>query len=222
MKFPVILAHLPKMLGILRKEVVQWKQPIVGTFATGENIPFKVLISTVLSLRTKDVVTEQASHRLFARADNPDKMLGLKVTEIEKLIYPVGFYRTKAQNVLKICQILRDQYEGQVPDNMEKLLALPGVGRKTANLVLTVGFEKPGICVDTHVHRISNRWGLVKTKTPDETEMALRKILPKRYWITYNDLLVCYGQNLCAPVSPHCSRCKLNSICPKINVTTKR
>lgn len=222
MKTPPVLAHLPKMLSTLRREVGQWKQPIVGTFATGNHIPFKVLISTVLSLRTKDVTTEKASHRLFAIADHPDKMLTLTAAEIEKIIYPVGFYRTKARNVLKICQILKDRYGGRVPEDMEALLALPGVGRKTANLVLTVGFEKEGICVDTHVHRISNRWGLVKTTTPDETEMALRKILPKRYWITYNDLLVCYGQNLCAPVSPHCSRCKISRFCPKINVTTKR
>ena len=222
MKSPVVLTHLPKMLGILRKEVGQWKQPIVGAFATGENIPFKVLISTVLSLRTKDATTEQASLRLFAAANTPDNMLKLTAGQIEKLIYPVGFYRTKARNVLKICQILKESYNGNVPDEMEALLALPGVGRKTANLVLTVGFNKPGICVDTHVHRISNRWGLVKTKTPDETEAALRKILPKRYWITYNDLLVCYGQNLCAPISPHCSRCKISAFCPKINVTTKR
>ena len=222
MKNREILANLPAILRILRAETAQWKQPIVGSFASGENAVFKVLMSTVLSLRTKDQTTEQASHRLFAIADTPAKMLGLSAARIEKIIYPVGFYRTKAGNILKICRILVDEYAGHVPDSMEKLLALPGVGRKTANLVLTVGYSKYGICVDTHVHRISNRWGLVRTKTPDDTETALRKILPKKYWITFNDLLVCYGQNLCVPVSPFCSDCKIAKFCPRISVKKSR
>lgn len=217
-----ILKKLPEIVRILEKEVEQWKQPIVGTFATGPNAVFQVLISTVLSLRTKDQTTEAASQRLFKEADNPQKMVRLTATTIEKLIYPVGFYRTKAKNILKICHILINKYGGKVPNDMESLLALPGVGRKTANLVLTVGYGLHGICVDTHVHRISNRWGLVKTKSPDETEMALRKILPKKYWIRINDLLVCYGQNLCVPISPHCSRCKLAAFCPKIGVQSSR
>ena len=216
------LKNLPKILTVLRRETPQWKQPIVGTFARGEHALFKVLLSTVLSLRTKDKTTEEASHRLFRVAQTPKELLKHSASEIEKLIYPVGFYRTKAKNVLKICEILEERFGGQVPDTMEDLLALPGVGRKTANLVMTVGHNQLGICVDTHVHRISNRWALVKTKTPDETEMALRKILPKRYWIEYNDLLVAYGQNLCVPISPFCSRCKIASLCPKINVKTSR
>ncbi|MBI4432751.1 MAG: endonuclease III [Candidatus Omnitrophica bacterium] len=220
---PPIVAQLPQILSILRKEVRQWKQPIVGTFATQEDCaPFKILISTVLSLRTKDKTTEEASHRLFALADSPETMLKLSVSQIEKAIYPVGFYRTKARNILSICRDLIDRFHGRVPDDMEDLLSLRGVGRKTANLVLTVGYNKHGICVDTHVHRISNRLGLVKTKTPDETEQALRKVLPKRYWMTYNDILVCYGQNLCVPISPFCSRCKITSFCPKKGVTTSR
>jgi endonuclease-3 len=217
-----ILANLPKVLEVLKRENRQWKVPVVGTFAHGENAPFKILISTVLSLRTKDTTTEPASHRLFALADTPEKMLKLSAQEIEKAIYPVGFYRTKARNILKICRILLEKYEGRVPDALDELLAFPGVGRKTANLVVTVGYNKPGICVDTHVHRISNIWGLVKTKSPDETEFALRKVLPKRYWNTFNDLLVTYGQNLCVPVSPFCSRCKIRRFCPRIGVRRSR
>lgn len=212
------LQNLPKMLAVLRREVRQWKAPVVGTFANGTNALFKILISTVLSLRTKDKTTEEASHRLFSLAQTPEELLGLDVTAIEKIIYPVGFYRTKAKNLLKICKQLEKCFDGNVPDTLEELLSLPGVGRKTANLVLTVGHHKLGICVDTHVHRISNRWGLVKTKTPEETEMALRKILPKRFWIEYNDLLVAFGQNLCVPVSPFCSRCQISDYCPKIRV----
>lgn len=210
------------MLAILRKDIKQWKEPIVGTFAHGPNAPFKILISTVLSLRTKDAVTELASHRLFAKADNARDMLRLTAPEIEKLIYPVGFYRTKARNVLRICDILEREYQGEVPSEMETLLTFPGVGRKTANLVITVGYKKYGICVDTHVHRISNRWGLVKTQMPDETETALRKVLPQKYWITFNDILVTYGQNLCVPISPFCSKCKIRPYCPRIGVTTFR
>ena len=216
------LSNLPKMLSVLRRECRQWKQPIVGTFAAGENALFKILVSTLLSLRTQDKTTEAASHRLFRRTQAPETLLKLSEKQIEGLIYPVGFYRTKAKNLRRVCQILMDQYGGNVPETMEELLELPGVGRKTANLVMTVGHNKPGICVDTHVHRISNRWGLVKTKTPDETEMALREILPKRYWIEFNDLLVCYGQNLCQPVSPRCSVCKIRPYCPRIGVTKYR
>jgi endonuclease III len=216
------LLRLPKMLSVLRQEVKQWKQPIVGTFAAGPNALFKVLISTLLSLRTQDKTTEEASHRLFAVAETPQALLDLSEKEIEKLIYPVGFYRTKARTLRKVCRLLLERHGGEVPGTLEELLALPGVGRKTANLVVTVGFKKPGICVDTHVHRISNRWGLVKTKTPDETEMALRKTLPKRYWIEINDLLVCFGQNLCQPVSPRCTLCKIRKYCPRIGVVRSR
>ena len=210
------------MLTVLRRETRHWKAPIVGTFANGDNALFKILISTVLSLRTKDKTTEEASRRLFAVAQTPTELLKLSVAEIEKLIYPVGFYHTKAKNLLKICELLQKRFQGKIPDTLEELLSLPGVGRKTANLVLTVGHHRLGICVDTHVHRISNRWGLVKTKTPEETEMALRKILPKRYWIEYNDLLVAFGQNLCVPVSPFCSRCKIANLCPKTGVSKSR
>ncbi len=210
------------MLSVIRRQARRWKSPIVGTFAQGPDALFKILISTVLSLRTKDDVTEKASLRLFELAVNPDAMLRLSAARIEKLVYPVGFYRTKAKNILEICRILIDRHQGKVPATMEELLALPGVGRKTANLVLTVGHGLPGICVDTHVHRISNRWGLVKTSAPEETEMALRKVLPKKFWIGYNDLLVSYGQNLCVPVSPYCSKCLIAKQCPRVGVTKSR
>ncbi len=216
------LKVLPRFLSVLRRQVRQWKQPIVGTFARGENIPFKVLISTVLSLRTKDKTTEEASHRLFKFGETPQAMLKLSAAEIEKIIFPVGFYRTKAKNILGICQALIEKFGGEVPSDIDTLLSFKGVGRKTANLVVTVGYGKPGICVDVHVHRISNRWGLVKTSAPDETETVLRKILPPKFWIEYNDLLVCFGQNLCQPVSPFCSRCKLREFCPRIGVKRSR
>jgi endonuclease-3 len=175
-----------------------------------------------LSLRTQDATTAKASHRLFALADSPETMVKLTAKKIEKLIYPVGFYRTKAKNILEICQTLIDRYAGQVPDSIDELLKFRGVGRKTANLVVTLGYRKAGICVDTHVHRISNRWGYVKTKTPEKTEFALRAKLPKQYWIEYNDLLVSFGQHLCRPISPVCSQCPVRKYCGQIGVTVRR
>ncbi|PMP92031.1 MAG: endonuclease III, partial [Desulfurella sp.] len=142
--------------------------------------------------------------------------------QIAKLIYPVGFYNVKAKNILEICKILVEKYDSKVPDSIEDLLSLPNVGRKTANLVLSKGFNIPAICVDIHVHRISNRLGIVKTKTPVQTEFELMKVLPKKYWIEYNDLLVPFGQNICTPISPFCSKCKLSFICPKIGVKSSR
>ncbi len=197
--------------------------PAVGQIADepGER-PFRTLVSTILSLRTKDAVTIEASRRLLRRASTPREIVTLSAAEIEKLIYPVGFYRTKAKALLKTCQILIHQYDGRVPDTIEELLKLPGVGRKTANLVVTVGYDDYGICVDTHVHRICNIWGYVKTKTPEETEFALREKLPRRYWKTFNDILVTFGQNLCVPVSPWCSRCPVRRDCPRIGVKRSR
>ncbi len=149
-------------------------------------------------------------------------MLRLTPSRIEKLIFPVGFYRTKARVILGICHDLLERFSGTVPDEIDDLLTLKGVGRKTANLVVTMGYDKPGICVDTHVHRISNRLGYVKTRNPEETEMALRGKLPKRYWIGYNDLLVAFGQNVCAPLSPRCSVCPVRPLCRRVGVTTSR
>lgn len=201
-------ATIEQVLRILKREIRKWKVPAVGVIA-GRAIdrPFETLVSTILSLRTKDKVTEEASRRLLGRAPTPDAIVALRNSQIEKLIYPVGFYRTKARNLKQTCRILLETHGGKVPRSMEELLQLPGVGRKTANLVLTIGYDDYGICVDTHVHRISNLWGYVKTTTPEETEFALRKKLPRKYWKTYNDLLVTFGQNLCVPVSPWCSRC---------------
>jgi len=212
-----------KVLRILKKEIIKWKVPAVGIVADrAADRPFETLISTILSLRTKDKVTEEASNRLLKRAPTPDDIAALTVSRIEKLIYPVGFYRTKAKNLLQTCNLLIKKHGGRVPRDMNALLKLPGVGRKTANLVLTVGFGDYGICVDTHVHRISNLWGYVRTRNPEETEFVLRDKLPKRHWITYNDILVTFGQNLCVPVSPWCSRCPVSRYCLRIGLRRSR
>jgi endonuclease III len=210
-------------IRIVKREIRQWQEPVVGVVAReSARDPFRILISCLLSLRTKDKTTSEASARLFALAYTPAGLLKLPLDKIQRAIYPVGFYRTKAKSIHAICRRLLDAYGGTVPDSIDELVTLSGVGRKTANLVVTVGYEKPGICVDIHVHRISNRLGYVKTKTPEETEQALRKKLPKPYWITFNDLLVPYGQNLCQPVSPICSRCKLTKYCDRVGVTQSR
>ncbi len=210
------------VIPILRQEVKKYVEPAVTQISKQEKDPFKVLISTVLSFRTKDETTLPASRRLFAVADTPQDMIKLTEEQIAELIYPVGFYRQKAKYVLSICHDLITKYNGKVPDTIEELLTLKGVGRKAANLVVTVGYGKPGICVDTHVHRISNRWGYVKTKNPDETEFALRQVLPKEYWIEYNELLVVFGQNVCTPISPKCSQCPISQYCKKIGVDKHR
>jgi len=209
-------------ISILRREVKKYPIPIVTQYAQGERNPFHILISTLLSLRTKDQTTAEASHRLLSQADSPEKLILLSEDQIEKLIYPVGFYRVKSKSILSVCHSLINSYEGQVPDDLNELLRLKGVGRKTANLVITLGFNKAGICVDTHVHRIANRWGYIKTKNPDETEMALRDKLPMDYWIEFNDLLVTYGQNLCVPISPWCTKCGIALYCDGVDVTKSR
>jgi len=209
-------------IHILRREVPKWQTPIVTLVAENSESPFQVLISCILSLRTQDTTTAQASRRLFALADTPPTMSRLTVRQIEKAIFPVGFYHTKAKVIRGICRTLIKEYSGMVPDEIDELLKLKGVGRKTANLVVTLGYRKPGICVDTHVHRISNRWGYVRTKDPKETEFALRAKLPKRYWIEYNDLLVTFGQHLCRPISPLCSQCPVRRYCARVGVTVSR
>lgn len=210
------------VIRILRKTSTQWDVPVVTLAAETSHDPFKVLVSTILSLRTQDKTTEEASRRLFQLADNPRDMLKLSAEEIEKKIYPVGFYKTKAKTILYLCQELLEKYGSKVPDDLDELLKLKGVGRKTANLVLTLGYAKPGICVDTHVHRISNRWGYINTKTPLETEMALREKLPRKYWIEDNTLLVGFGQHLCRPISPKCSACPIEKYCDKVGVGKSR
>jgi endonuclease III len=181
-----------------------------------------VLVACILSLRTQDSTTGPAAARLFAVADTPSAMLALSPRAIERLIYPVGFYRTKARVILGLCRDLLERFGGRVPDDLDALLTLKGVGRKTANLVITLGYGRPGICVDTHVHRISNRLGYVRTGDPEATEMALRARLPRRYWIGYNDLLVAFGQNICTPISPRCSTCPVSALCRRVGVTSAR
>ncbi len=184
--------------------------------------PFRVLISCLISLRTKDEVTGPATERLFKLADSPATMADLTAEEIAATIYPAGFYNRKGETIRQVSRRLLDDYAGTVPDTIDELIKLKGVGRKTANLVVTVGHGKPGICVDIHVHRITNRWGYVSTKTPDATERALREKLPAKYWIPINSLLVVFGRNRCKPTSPLCSDCPLQPLCPRIGVTHSR
>jgi endonuclease III len=215
-------ADIHAVIAILREEYKNWRTPAVTIVAQCNGSPFKVLISCIISLRTKDEVTALASARIFARAQTPEAMAGLSADEISQLIYPAGFYRTKAEQIAILSRRLVEEYHGIVPDDLDELLDFKGVGRKTANLVITLGFGKPGICVDTHVHRICNRLGYVATKTPDETERVLRSQLPPEYWIEINDLLVAFGQNHCYPISPRCSNCRLSSICNRIGVKVSR
>ncbi len=203
------------------------KEQYLNTLSALENVsrsrdPYKVLISCLLSLRTKDEVTAVASNRLLARAATPQAMVQLAKDEIEALIYPVGFYHRKAEQIREISRILIDEYNSKVPESLDELLKLKGVGRKTANIVITMGFKKQGIAVDTHVHRISNRLGLVTTKTPEQTEFALRDILPQKHWIVFNNLLVMHGQRICTPISPKCSICPIAAYCERAGVERSR
>lgn len=213
---------IDKFVATLTAVSGSWQAPIITFIANRGATPFEILVSTLLSLRTKDEVTSEAAARLFKEARTPEQMLALGEKPVAKLIYPVGFYPTKAKRLMAISRIILDQYKGQVPDTIELLLELPGVGRKTANLVLVEGFKKDAICVDTHVHRISNRIGYVQTKTPDQTEFALRDKLPRKHWIGYNELLVAFGQVICRPVSPFCSKCPVAAMCPRLGVTKHR
>ncbi len=214
--------NIDRFLDVLKQQYRQWDAPVITLIASHGGTPFEVLVATILSLRTKDEVTAMAAKRILTTANTPANLLALDEKTIAKLIYPVGFYPTKAKQLRKICRILIDTYDGKVPDDMDHLLALPGVGRKTANLVLVEGFGQEAICVDTHVHRISNRIGYVQTKTPEQTEFALRKKLPRQYWVIYNELLVAFGQVLCRPLSPWCSRCPVVDMCPRRGVDKSR
>lgn len=215
-------SHIHAVVAKVKRTIRRWKEPVLGVVARETRDPFRILIACLLSLRTKDHTTAEASQRLFRLADTPERMNALSLKTIEKAIYPVGFYKNKTRQIRAICQSLLRDFGGRVPDTIDELLTLKGVGRKTANLVVTVGYQKPGICVDIHVHRISNRWGYVRTRTPEETERALRKKLPAKYWITYNDWLVPFGQHLCRPVSPFCSECPVSQYCRKVGVRTSR
>jgi len=210
------------VIDLLVKELKTEKLPIVSCLAEKDSDPFQILISTLLSLRTKDEVTEVATQRLFALASSPSEMLKLSEDQIINAIYPVGFYRNKTKTILHVCRELIEKYNSRVPDTIEELLSLKGVGRKTANLVVTLGYQGKGICVDTHVHRISNRLGYVETKNPEETEFALRKKLPHQYWTIYNTIMVAFGRNICRPISPLCSKCPVSGYCDKAGVTRSR
>jgi endonuclease III len=210
--------QIHQAMAILADAVKNWVTPAVTIVATRDHDPFKVLISCILSLRTRDQTTAEASERLFALAHTPESLALLSVEQIEQAIYPVGFYRNKAIQIREIARQLHESHGGRVPDEIDELLKFKGVGRKTANLVLTLGYAKPGICVDIHVHRICNRWGYVCTKNPEATEVALRAKLPPQYWIIINDLLVCFGQNQCTPVSPRCTGCPLIELCDRVGV----
>ncbi len=213
--------NIDTVMRALRREVRRWDDPVVAKIAR-EQSAYRVLIGCLLSLRTKDETTAAASKRLFALARTPEAMVSLGLRTIEKAIYPVSFYRTKAAVVRGVSKTILAEHDGRGPDTIDDLLKLKGVGRKTANLVVTEGFGKAGICVDVHVHRITNRWGYVKTRNPDETEAALRAKLPKKHWIAINGILVSYGQNLCRPVSPRCSICKVRAACARLGVDRSR
>jgi endonuclease-3 len=214
--------HMAEIIRLLERELENRALPIVSRLAEEKRDPFEILISTLLSLRTKDEVTEVATERLFALAATPEEMIGLSSEKVRRAIYPVGFYRTKAETILHVCRELIDRFHSRVPDTLDLLLTLKGVGRKTANLVVSLGFGGAGLCVDTHVHRISNRLGYVRTKTPEETEFALRAKLPPKYWLRYNTLLVAFGRNTCRPVSPLCSGCPVAAYCDRIGVKKSR
>jgi endonuclease III len=219
---PMSPETIGRVVRALRRHARAWRATAVSEVVAEERDPFRVLVACLLSLRTQDTTTGPAAARLFRLADTPAAMLRLAPRTIERTIFPVGFYRTKTRVLREISRDLLARFGGRVPADLDALLTLNGVGRKTANLVLTVGFARPGICVDTHVHRISNRLGFVRTATPEQTEFALRAKLPRRYWIEFNDLLVTHGQNVCRPISPLCSRCPVAPLCHRVGVTTSR
>jgi endonuclease-3 len=215
-------SRMDRIIPILEQELTKHEIPIVTLLAGEHRNPFEILISTLLSLRTKDEVTAAATKRLFALAQTPAQMVRLSEAQIAKAIYPAGFYRNKARTIRHVCRDLIDRFDARVPETLEALLTLKGVGRKTANLVVSLGFNGPGLCVDTHVHRISNRLGYVRTKNPEETEFALRAKLPRKYWSRYNTLLVAFGQTTCRPISPFCGTCPIAAFCDRVGVTRSR
>jgi len=213
---------MAEIIRLLELELGKRELPIVTKLAEEHRDPFEILISTLLSLRTKDEVTAAATERLFTLASTPAEMLRLSEAEIQRAIYPVGFYRNKAETIRHVCRELIERFQSRVPDSIEELLTFKGVGRKTANLVVSLGFNGAGLCVDTHVHRISNRIGYVRTKNPEETEFALRAKLPPEHWSRYNTILVAFGRNTCRPISPLCSHCPVEAYCDRIGVTKSR
>jgi endonuclease-3 len=215
-------ARVDRVLAAMRAATGGGKLPSVSEVARRDRDPFRILVSTILSLRTKDEVTDAASERLFALADTPRTLAALAPRAIERAIYPAGFYRTKARTLRAIARRLDVEWNGRVPDTMDELLAFKGVGRKTAALVVSLGYGKEAICVDTHVHRIANRLGWVTTRTPAETERALMEVLPRRHWIGVNETMVAFGQRVCTPLSPHCSTCPVGRTCRRRGVGRHR
>jgi endonuclease III len=213
---------IDRIYTIVKSEFDKHHMPVVDLIQLQTNDPFKVLVTTILSARTKDETTSQAAKRLFSTINNFEDLKKTPVSTIQRLIYPVGFYATKARHLKQLPGAIETLFGGTIPDTVEDLIKLPGVGRKTANLVVAVAFDKPAVCVDVHVHRICNRLGYVKTKTPFETEMKLREILPVKYWTTFNSYLVSFGQNTCRPVNPKCSECPLFALCNRVGVKTKQ
>lgn len=203
---------------ILKEHFENFKTPIIDLMAVQNDSPYRVLVATILSTRTKDETTAKSSKKLFEVADNFDDLEKLSEKEIADLIFPVGFYNEKAKNLKQIPKIIREKFNGEIPQTIDQLLELPGVGRKVANLILIIAFKIPAMCVDTHVHRIFNRFGYIKTKNPTETEFALRKKLPEKYWMTINGYMVSYGQDICKPISPKCDICKISDYCKKVGV----
>jgi len=218
------IEHVDELFKLLKKGLRKFETPVINRAKRDiDDTPFNTLISCVLSLRTKDEVTEKASLRLLKKYNTPEKILTLSEKRISELIYPVGFYKTKAKRLKEISKTLVDEYSSKVPEDFDELLKFKGVGRKTANIVMVYGHKKTGyLPIDTHCHKIPNRLGWIKTKTPEETEVALRKILPEKYWDDFNDLFVTFGQNICVPISPFCSKCPIEKYCKKINVKRSR
>ena len=209
-----------KIITTLQKSTKRYSAPLINTIIDEcGNDPFLILIGCLLSLRSKDVVTIHVCRTLFEKATRPQELLQIPPRELEKIIFSAGFYRNKAKTLTHVSKVILEKHDGIVPNTFDELIAIKGIGRKTANLVMGLAFEKPAICVDTHVHRISNRLGIIKTITPHQTEMALQKLLPKKYWIEWNRLLVIWGQNICTPRSPKCDICPLKkgrdkNLCP--------
>ena len=217
--------HFDEIFKLLNKGLENYTTPVLSKKKWDNVIhtPYTTLISCLLSLRTKDEVTEQASIRLLSKFDTPNKMIDQPTSKIQSLIYPVGFYKTKAKRIKEISKTLIEDYNGNVPETIEELLKLKGVGRKTANIVMVYGHKKNGFLpIDTHCHKIPNRLGWIKTKNPEETEEALKLILPKKFWYDFNNLFVKFGQTICVPISPFCSKCPINNFCKKISVKKSR
>ena len=213
-------SDISKVYRLLKKEFVKHQMPIVDLIEVQTKDPFKVLITTILSARTKDRTTAVAAGKLFEKIKKPEDINRCSLTELEKLIFPVGFYHDKARHLKELPNVLKEKFNGKIPDTVDELIALPGVGRKTANLVVAVAFNKPAVCVDIHVHRIFNRLGYLLTGNPLQTEMTLRKHFPEKYWTTFNSYFVSFGQHLCRPVNPQCGNCPVSNYCSRINVNS--